>query len=61
MFSQFGWPGNAESQTALRNAVRKISDKASVRELEQWRDANIVRVLKARQLEPGISGEGTAS
>jgi 3-hydroxyacyl-CoA dehydrogenase len=61
MFSQFGWPGNAESQTALRNAVRKISDKASVRELEQWRDANIVRVLKARQLKPGISGEGTAS
>ncbi|MGE3147868.1 MAG: 3-hydroxyacyl-CoA dehydrogenase NAD-binding domain-containing protein [Pseudorhodoplanes sp.] len=51
---QFGWKGTDESREALLRAVKKISDKASIPELEKWRDGNLVRLLKARRPSPGF-------
>ncbi|MCS3765635.1 MULTISPECIES: 3-hydroxyacyl-CoA dehydrogenase NAD-binding domain-containing protein [Bradyrhizobium] len=52
MFELFGWKGSVEAQDDLRATVQKFAPGASMEELEEWRDQNIIRILKARRMGP---------
>jgi carnitine 3-dehydrogenase len=52
MFKLFGWNGTPEAQEHLRAAVEKFAPGTSMQQLEEWRDENIIRILKARRLTP---------
>ncbi len=53
MIDHFGWTGEEKDKQALIAAVDRMVGSASVEELERWRDANLLTMLKAFQPRPG--------
>ena len=50
--AHFGWWGSEGSKQDIKESVAKIAGGRSMEELERWRDANLVALLKARKSMP---------
>lgn len=50
--AHFGWWGSEASKQDIRESVAEIAGGRSMEELERWRDANLVVLLKARKSLP---------
>jgi carnitine 3-dehydrogenase len=53
MIDHFGWTGEEADKERLIAAVDKMVGDASVEELERWRDANLLTMLKGFRTRPG--------
>jgi carnitine 3-dehydrogenase len=47
--AHFGWWGSETSKQDIRESVEQKADGRSMEDLERWRDANLVALLKARK------------
>jgi len=53
MIDHFGWTGKEEDKQALIAAVDAMVGDATMEELERWRDANLLTMLKGFRPRPG--------
>jgi carnitine 3-dehydrogenase len=44
----WGWPGSEASKQDIRSSIGRLAQGRGLAELERWRDANLVAVMKAR-------------
>lgn len=47
----FGWWGSDASKQDIKDSIAAMTGGRSMEELERWRDANLVALLKARKLQ----------
>lgn len=50
--AHFGWWGSEASKQDIKESIAEIAGGRSMEELERWRDANLVALLKARKSLP---------
>jgi len=58
MIEHFGWPGRPGTDAAFIDAIEAKWGHLSMQDLENWRDRNLVAMLRELRPEAGETGEG---